>query len=149
MPPGESTFDSAAPLRSEITFRGELKQLKTLAEFTHNFCSTAAFTSAQTLALDLSLTEWVTNVISHGLKGTTGTIFVSLQLSGGVLEVVVEDTGPAFNPSLQQSVDTAVPLSDKPMGGLGIHLMQQLMDRMDYECRNGRNVVRLTKKIVR
>lgn len=44
--------------------------------------------------------------------------------------------------------DVAAPLPDKPIGGLGIHLVRTLMDRLEYKRAQERNVLLMTKKVI-
>ncbi len=57
------------------------------------------------------------------------------------------DNGCPFNPLDRPEVDTAIPLDEKPIGGLGVHLMRRFMDELDYRREDGRNVFRMRKKL--
>jgi serine/threonine-protein kinase RsbW len=59
----------------------------------------------------------------------------------------VEDDGLAFNPLEMLAPDTKQPLEERPVGGLGIHLVRTLMDEVAYRRQNGRNLLVLKKEI--
>ena len=62
------------------------------------------------------------------------------------MTMVVEDDGHPFNPLEQMEPDTNLPIEERPIGGLGLHLLRKLSDRMEYVWKNGRNRVTLQKK---
>jgi anti-sigma regulatory factor (Ser/Thr protein kinase) len=99
-------------------------------------------------AVDLCLEEHITNVIDYGFDDPAHqTIVVILSLQQGQLEVEVRDNGKPFNPLLRPNVDTAVPLEAKPIGGLGIHLMRQFMDDLNYRRESEQNILTMRKRV--
>ena len=57
------------------------------------------------------------------------------------------DDGHEFNPFLQPAPDTTLPLHLRPIGGLGIHFVRNLLDTCDYQRREGKNIVTVTKAL--
>jgi anti-sigma regulatory factor (Ser/Thr protein kinase) len=99
-------------------------------------------------AADLALEEHVTNVLKYAYVDTAPhEIRVCLSCDGGALYVEVADDGRAFNPLEVPPVDTSIPLEERPIGGLGIHLMRRFMDTLDYRRESGRNILRMTKRL--
>jgi serine/threonine-protein kinase RsbW len=60
----------------------------------------------------------------------------------------VVDDGPEFDPLAVPDADTTLPLEERPIGGLGITLVRRLMDEAEYERREGRNRLRLRRRLV-
>ena len=99
-------------------------------------------------AADLVLEEHVTNVLQYAYADTSlHEIRVRLSCDEGALHVEVEDDGRAFNPLEAPPVDTSIPLEERPIGGLGIHLMRRFMDGLDYRREGARNILRMTKRL--
>ena len=70
------------------------------------------------------------------------------EFSDSTLTLVVKDHGIPFDPTTYEAVDVEAALDDRPIGGLGIHLVKTIMDTMAYQrTPNGYNVLTLTKKI--
>ena len=146
--------DYAGPGRIDGTGRGQLvlhNGPDALPEL-HRFL--AAFTTATSLptdmaqAVDLALTEWVTNVLSYGFSpDETGVITLALSGKGSELQIEVEDTGPPFNPLAYPLADVNRPLEEKPIGGLGIHLVRGLMDELHYNRTNRGNRLLMIKRL--
>jgi anti-sigma regulatory factor (Ser/Thr protein kinase) len=99
-------------------------------------------------AADLVLEEHVTNVLQYAYADTSlHEIRVRLSCDEGALHVEVEDDGRAFNPLEAPPVDTSIPMEERPIGGLGIHLMRRFMDGLDYRREGARNILRMTKRL--
>jgi serine/threonine-protein kinase RsbW len=94
------------------------------------------------------------NVVRHGLesRGQAATVELELRLDVGVeppvCEVVVADDGPEFDPLSATEPDTSLGVEERPIGGLGIALVRRLMDEIEYERREGRNRLRLRRRLV-
>ncbi|MBQ4174233.1 MAG: ATP-binding protein, partial [Prevotella sp.] len=64
------------------------------------------------------------------------------------LKFVISDWGKPFDPTSMEEVDTTLSVEERPIGGLGIHLVRQIMDSINYERIDGKNVLTLRKKLV-
>lgn len=109
---------------------------------------------ALTWPVEVSLDEVLANVVRHGLEGRGGAASVEIELRldpstvPPVCEVRVADDGPAFDPLSLPDADTSLGVEDRPIGGLGITLVRKLMDEVEYERRDGRNHLRLLRRLV-
>jgi sigma-B regulation protein RsbU (phosphoserine phosphatase) len=98
--------------------------------------------------MNLVFDELLNNIISYAYEDEEEhTIEVTASLLEGRLVVTVTDDGRAFNPFAEESPDTGLALEDRPVGGLGVHLVKSLMDRAVYERHGTRNVVTLEKNL--
>ncbi|MFZ4765784.1 MAG: ATP-binding protein, partial [Roseimicrobium sp.] len=97
----------------------------------------------------LSLDELVTNIVTHALHLPPPPCEIVIRLSTQTDEVraEVEDDGAAFNPLDLPVPNVHLPLQERTPGGLGIHLVRQLMDNVQYERIGQRNHLSLTKKV--
>jgi len=99
-------------------------------------------------AADLALEEHVSNVVSYAYEDRTAhEILIRLSVVDQHLEIEVEDDGRPFNPLSQPPVDVTLPLEDKPIGGLGVHLIRTLMDVVEYRRVAGHNILRMRKRM--
>ncbi len=97
---------------------------------------------------DLALEEHVTNICIHGSEaGKPVNIRVKLAVERECFSVEVEDDGPAFNPLTRPEVDISLPLEQRPLGGLGIHLIKKFMDELDYRREGGWNIFTMRKRL--
>ena len=133
----------------EVTLHNQASEIPRAHEALDKF--TAQYRSrGQDLALlHLAIEEHLTNVISYGYNpGQAGTIRVRFALDGAAVRVEVEDDARPFNPLEVPEVDTSVPLEDKPIGGLGVHLVRKSVDSLRYLRAQERNVLIMTKRLV-
>ena len=99
-------------------------------------------------AVDLAIDEVVTNVISYGFgDAAEHLIQVRLVLNSGELTLEVEDDGKPFDPLCQPPPNLTLALEDRPIGGLGIHLVRNLMDCTEYRRQHDRNLLIMRKKV--
>jgi anti-sigma regulatory factor (Ser/Thr protein kinase) len=97
-----------------------------------------------TLALD----ELLTNIISYGFSdGSRHKITASISIDGDVLEAETVDDGIAFDPLARPSPKLDLSVEEREIGGLGIHFIRRVMDHVDYRRIDGRNHLRMLKKL--
>jgi anti-sigma regulatory factor (Ser/Thr protein kinase) len=98
--------------------------------------------------LNVALDEVLNNIISYGFEdGEQSRIQVALTYRPGEITAQVEDSGKPFDPLQVPTPDLTVPLKDRQIGGLGIHFVRNLMDEVIYARVDGKNRLRLRKKI--
>ena len=96
--------------------------------------------------VNLAIEELVTNCIKYGYDDTEKHVIeIELALSASELTLTITDDGHAFNPLELPEPHTSLPLEERPIGGLGIHLLRKMADRMVYARVGGKNRVTLTK----
>jgi anti-sigma regulatory factor (Ser/Thr protein kinase) len=98
-------------------------------------------------SLSVALDELLHNTITHGFAGQDeGEVTVDVELGPDRLSVTLTDNARPFDPFAMAAPDTRLSLADRPIGGLGIHLVRQMMDEVVYERRGEHNVVVLMKR---
>jgi serine/threonine-protein kinase RsbW len=134
--------------RQTITLRNDLAEIPRLATFVEAFCAPLAPTPKDVPALQLALEEAVTNVINHGYADSQPHTFtVELAAADRRVTVIVTDDAPAYDPLARAEVDITLPLEDRPIGGLGVHLVKKLMDSARYERRDGHNILTFVRTL--
>ena len=94
----------------------------------------------------IAVDEVVSNVLNHGGGGGRGpTVQVDVRVADGRVAVQIADDGAAFDPITAATPDTTQSVEDRPVGGLGIHLVKTLMDSVAYDRSAGRNLLRFSK----
>jgi len=104
--------------------------------------------------VEVSLDEVLANVVEHARGGRDGAATVDLELrldlgvEPPVCEMMVVDDGPEFDPLSAAAPDPSLGIEERPIGGLGLALVRRLMDEVHYERRDGRNRLRLLRRLV-
>jgi serine/threonine-protein kinase RsbW len=133
-------------LVAEYRLRNDPAESRQIERWIQSFADAARLSSTARNAFDLALVEWVTNVISHAFDDAREHwITIRFLASPGQARVEVEDDGREFNPLTLPPVDTRAPLEQRAIGGLGVHMVRQLMDSVEYRRETGRNILTMTR----
>jgi serine/threonine-protein kinase RsbW len=125
--------------------RSETERLHKLVE---TFSEQHELSDPVVFAVNLALDEIVTNIIVHGYSDNQQhDIRVGIVLGEDAIEVTVRDEAPAFNPLLVPPVDLEAVAENRPIGGLGVHLVRSVMDSVDYRRGGLENVVLMRKAL--
>lgn len=131
-----------------MPIEGQLSEVARVAAAFEAFASEQGVPTDVRRSVQVVLDDLLANVVLHGLAGREGgEAAVEVALQGAVLFVTISDNGPPFDPFARAAPDTTLAIEERQIGGLGIHLVRQMMDEVSYERREGRNVTILTKRI--
>jgi sigma-B regulation protein RsbU (phosphoserine phosphatase) len=129
--------------------QNDVKQVKELIAFVKQVTERLGIDVKQAKQIRLAVEEAVVNVINYAyLPEITGNIDVQAISDGQWLKFVITDNGVAFDPTEKEKADTTLSAEDRPIGGMGILLVRELMDSINYERTDGKNVLTLKKRIV-
>ena len=80
-------------------------------------------------------------------EGQQGNVEIEAMTDGQWLTFVIRDSGTPFDPTTKEDADTTLSAEERPIGGLGIFLVRQLMDVIQYQRDGDKNVLTLRKKL--
>ncbi len=124
----------------ELVIKNDLHELQALGRFVEAFAEKHHLPPQTALQINLALEELVTNVISYGYKDQAEhEIRLSLRLEGDQLYAEMVDDGYPFNPLEAVAPDLDIPLEERPIGGLGIHLVKNMFDTLEYRQEDDKN----------
>ena len=127
---------------------GAAAQLPVLTQFLQEFWSIAGLPPAEAHSFELALEEIFMNVVMHGSPADKqARVEVTLALEDGGLALTVEDDGPPFDPLSLPPPNLTGNLAERPVGGLGVFLVRQMMDTVSYTRVGGRNRLRVTRRL--
>jgi sigma-B regulation protein RsbU (phosphoserine phosphatase) len=131
-----------------ITLKNDVKEVEKLGSFVKQVAESLSLDKSLTGKLRLAVEETVVNVMEYAYpQGTTGDVNIRATSNGRRLKFIISDSGIPFNPTEVTAADTTLSAEERPIGGLGILLVRELMDSINYERINGQNVLTLTKSI--
>jgi len=131
-----------------VKIKNDINEMIRLREAVQKFAEQIGLSQEVLFALDLSLEELVTNVIFYGFDDDKEhSISVELQLLENLLIMEIQDEGRPFDPTQKEDPRLDVPLEERQIGGLGIHLVRNYMDSMRYRRDGNRNILTLEKRI--
>ena len=126
--------------RIEIGLKNQLPEIHRLAGVVDGFFSENGLPDRVSHNFNLAFDEIITNIVSYGYEdGGEHRIDVRLSFENGLIEAEVVDDAKAFDPLNAPDPDITAELDDRPIGGLGVFFVKQLMDEVRYKRENDRN----------
>lgn len=136
------------PFRDELTVKGKVKDMPAIIDFLEAACQAAGVEPERQFDIVLAVEEAASNVFEHAYKGRAGLLTIMCAAEGHDLHITLFDKGRPFDPAAVERPDMSVPLEQRRLGGLGMHLMHQLMDDVRYTFTPEGNTLLMIKRDV-
>ncbi len=129
---------------AQLSMRADMDDIEQMDTFIAEASQQAGFTTKEAKQIRLALEEAVANIINY-----SHATFIDLNASivDGCLKVTVIDDGIPFDATADSPTDLSLPPNQRPPGGLGIMLLHQMTDMLDYKRIDNSNVLTLMKKM--
>jgi serine/threonine-protein kinase RsbW len=115
-----------------IEVHADYSHLEAIRAFVRRTACELGLDESAAYDLMLAVDEVCSNVIKHGYCGRGGRLELSVGLVEGGVRATVRDWGEEFDPESVPVPDLCVPLEMRPLGGLGLHLVGQLVDELAF-----------------
>ncbi len=123
----------------------ELASLDEIAGYVLDLAGRAGLPDDTAYRLRLATDELATNVVMHGYAGTAGELRITGGMDEGTVWIRLEDDAPRFDPGANcPDPQTHLPLAQRAIGGLGIHLALTALDDFTHGYADGHNTSTLT-----
>jgi sigma-B regulation protein RsbU (phosphoserine phosphatase) len=133
-------------LTETLSIKNDIHEVPALNAFQKSFYGKMSLETSLAHQLQLSVEEAVVNVIDYAYPiGTDGDITIKMMTDGQSLKIVIVDSGVIFDPTLVEKADTTLSAEERKIGGLGIYLVREFMDSINYERVDGNNILTLIK----
>lgn len=133
-------------MQRTIELNNDIAEIPQLSAFIDSFAEEAGLDFSLTMSLNLAMEEAVVNVMEYAYpEGTVGKVNISASAEGDDVEFVISDSGTAFDPTAKDEVNIDLGVEDRQIGGLGIHLVRNIMDDIKYERKDDKNILTLYK----
>ncbi len=131
----------------ELCIEPQVSDIPRLIDWVEACCGAEGIADHISFRVALALEEAVTNVIAHAFDEMPPphVITVRLGITRRLLVAEISDNGRPFDPTVAPAPDLSLPIEQRSAGGLGIHLMRSMMDRIRYRRRGDKNLLRLEK----
>jgi anti-sigma regulatory factor (Ser/Thr protein kinase) len=131
----------------ELNVEPQVSEIPRLLDWVETCCGSDGLADELRYKVMLALEEAVTNVINHAFADVPPPhrIRVRIDITDALFAAEVIDNGRVFDPTSAPDPDLTLPLEQRTPGGLGIHLMRNVMDRLHYKHETGSNTLRLEK----
>jgi anti-sigma regulatory factor (Ser/Thr protein kinase) len=131
-----------------ILIKNHISEISNVSKEFNAFGSQYAIPKNIKNSVDLALDELLNNIISYGYDDQNEhEISIQISFSEKCIIIEIEDDGRNFNPLEVPEVDTRSSLKDRPVGGLGIHMIRNFMDNIEHRYDGTKNYIKMIKNI--
>jgi len=99
------------------------------------------------LQIKVAIDEIFGNIAQYAYSKEKGNVTVKINIENGFAEITFIDDGIPFKPLSLEDPDVSLDAEQRSIGGLGIFLVKKTMDKLEYERRDNKNILMLTKRI--
>lgn len=134
-------------VRLEIESR--LDHVELLGRAVRALCATGGVPARECAQVELALVEAVNNVIRHAYLGEAGhPVRVTFTLRDGQFSIEIEDEGLPMPPREAPALDfDPTDIANLPEGGMGLFIIESVMDHVEFERRGSRNAMVMTRRL--
>ncbi len=130
----------------ELKITADDKNMDTINDFIHSVvpedCSPGLI-----YKIDLAVEEIFVNIAHYAYAPEVGDAWIGVSFEDNVLAIVFRDKGKPFNPIAKEDPDVTLSAEERDIGGLGIFLTKKFMDSVDYEFKDGQNILTIKKTL--
>ena len=135
-------------MRKELRIRNQMTELEKVNQFIDEISEELELNMELTMNLNLVVEEMVVNVISYAFpEGSDAEIELLAKSDDKELTLVLSDQGQEFDPTMKEASDMSVNPALREVGGMGIFIVKNLMNKVTYQRLEGRNLLTMTKSI--
>jgi sigma-B regulation protein RsbU (phosphoserine phosphatase) len=135
-------------LSRSIILENDVSQVTELNQFVQSVTEELQLDKALSRRIKLAVEEVAVNIMNYAyVADAKGQVKVEAMANDQRLRFILTDSGRAFDPTAVSRADTTLSVEDRPIGGLGILLVRNLMDSINYERIDGQNILKIEKKI--
>lgn len=132
--------------RLRINLKNQLSEIQRLQDAFAQFAAAKEMETTTIRELHVVFDELLSNIVRYAYPDEENhEIEVEIDASKERLKIIIVDDGRAFNPLEADKPDTSLPLEERKIGGLGIHLVLNMVDELTYKRDGNRNIVVFTK----
>lgn len=134
---------------NELTLEAKKENLDGVLDFIHQALDESQCSPKSLMQLDLAVEELFVNIAQYAYYPKTGavTILTEFHVDSSEITVTFIDKGIPYNPLSKKDPDMTLAVDKRPIGGLGIYMAKKIMDSLSYEYKDGRNILRISKKV--
>ena len=135
-------------MRKEIRIKNKITELEKISQFVEEICEELGLSMEMQMNLNLVMEEMVTNVIFYAYPQDEEADIELLAMSDGKeVTFVLSDQGKEFDPTAKDDNDLSVNPAERDLGGMGIFIVKNIMNKVTYQRLEGKNLLTMTKGI--
>ncbi len=134
---------------NELVIDAKIENLDQVLSFVDSFLVSLDCAPKAMMQIDVAVEELFVNIASYAYQPDTGTAVIRIDAQDQPRGVIItfRDRGVPYDPLAKQDPDVTLSAEERKIGGLGIFMVKKSMDRMEYEYRDGQNILTVYKNI--
>lgn len=131
------------------SFRRSIDSVADIYRYSEDIMAASDIDESVRFPVHLAMEELFVNLVSYN-PGARREILIDVEtVDGGVTVTITDHDAAEFDVTRERPVDTGAPLRERKPGGLGLHLIQHMVDSLEYDYREGRSRIRFSKEPAR
>jgi len=131
----------------QIKSKAVMSQFEQFIGFVEEVLSSIGMAKKTIFSLMTVSEEIIVNIIHYAYTEKQGDLEIVFESDGQSIWLTFIDEGTPFNPLIQSQVDTSLQAHEREIGGLGIHMIKSMTDRVIYNYKDGKNILTIEKQI--
>ena len=133
----------------ELTLEATIDNIPAVTDFVDRELEALGCPMKAQMQIDVAIDELFGNIAYYAYDPETGPATVRVEVAKDPLAVIITfiDRGRPFDPLSGKDPDVTLPIEDRKVGGLGVFLVKKTMDDVNYEYKDGQNILRIRKNM--
>ena len=131
----------------ELTLLAKKEYLDQVLEFVNTLLEEKNCSMRAQLELDIAVEELFVNIASYAYRPKEGPVTIQVSFVGDIVSIVFIDGGKPYNPWEKEDPDVTLSAEERAIGGLGIYLVKNTMNQVDYRYEDTKNILTIQKDI--
>ncbi|SDB05426.1 ATP-binding protein [Eubacterium oxidoreducens] len=133
----------------EITVDANIETVAVVTEFVNQELEEVDCPPKLRMQIDVVIDEIFSNIAQYAYDGKTGKASVCVEFEDGneVMVLTFKDSGKPYNPLENKEPDVTLSAEERPIGGLGIFMVKKMMDAVQYEYKECKNILQVKKRL--
>lgn len=133
----------------ELTIEAAIENIEKVTDFINSELEALECPIKAEMQIDVAIDELFGNIARYAYNPETGKATVRIKIEEDPLAVIITfiDNGRPFNPLEKTDPDVTLSAEEREIGGLGIYLVKKTMDLIEYDYRDGQNILKIKKSM--
>ena len=136
-------------MMKELTVDAAIENIPAVTAFVEEQLEQVGCPMKAQMQIDIAIDELFSNIAQYAYSPKTGKATVRVEMTEDPMAVVITfiDNGIPYDPLAKADPNVSLPADDRQIGGLGIFMVKKSMDEINYEYKDGQNILTIKKHI--
>ena len=136
-------------IEKELTVEARDEQLAVVQDFVQELLDSAGVSLKAQMQISIAVEEIFVNISHYAYTPNIGSATIRIRITENPPELMMifRDRGIPYDPTKAESPDLSLPAAEREVGGLGIYMTKQLVDKVSYEYHDGQNILTLLRRL--